>query len=204
MKKPLVIKTTSGPLDLEFLGHSDPAAFDLEAGFPNAAMHYANLYHVHRDTIEIFAEKFTPFLEKFSGIPRGIDEKITAKRKAQAVNPSKVSPVPERFVPYLLKVCAKATKEQMKTIQAEALAVSRSIHIDVAPAERKTMPEVMYYTRADSILACDLDTINEKVSKFLALVPDFLLDRDENEKPTRDSFARLLQKYDAARWAQED
>lgn len=204
MSEPYYVPTTTGPLAIEFLGHESIESFDTEAGEPGAALFYANLYHIHRDTIEIFAEAFTPFLEKISGIPRGIDEEMTKKAKARAVNPDKVTPILVRFVPYLNKVCAKVSEKELEVIKLEALRISRSIKINVAPAERKSPIEVMYYTRADSILEADLDTINGKVSKFLSLVPDFQLVRDSFDKPLRESLARLLQKFDAARWAQED
>jgi hypothetical protein len=198
------LSTETGPIKLEFLMSSDESSYDLLAGYAGAMREDAHRWHCHRETIDVFGDHFAPIVESLSGIPRGINEKETAKRKSTARQPEKVSPVPERVNRYLLRVFAQVSKETQSAIQAAALELSRTMLISPAPAVRSTVIEPMYYKRADSLLLQDLDTINEKVSKFSALVPDFILDREPSGKPLRDSLARLCQSFDSARWALED
>lgn len=198
------LKTETGPILLEFLMSSDESSYDLLAGYSGAMREDAHRWHCHRETIDIFGDAFAPVVEKLTGIPRGVNEKETAKRKAAARQPEKVSPVPERVNRYLLRVFAQISKDMQATIQAEALVLSRTMLISPAPAVRSAVIEPMYYKRADSILLQDLDIINEKVSKFSSLVPNFVLERDKSSRPLRDSLAGLIQAFDHERWARED
>jgi len=199
-----LIKVTSGPLDLEFIGHSDVASYDAEAGYAGAALEFADRWHIHRDTINVFDEEFTPFVEQLTGITRMADEKLTAKRRSISPNPDKITPIPERFLTYIKRVFAKVSEPVQEQIKAEALIYSRRIAISAAPAERTAPIEPMFYKRADSLLENDIETIDEKVAKYLTLVPNYEVARDSHSRPLRDSLARLLQRYDAARYALED
>ena len=198
------LKTETGPIRLEFLMSPDESSYDSLAGYSGAMREDAHRWHCHRETIDIFGDRFAPVVESLTGIPRGINEKETAKRKFTARQPEKVSPVPERVNRYLLRVFAQISKEKQAELQNEALVLSRTMLISPAPAVRNTVIEPMYYKRADSILLQDLDTINEKVSRFSSLVPDFVLERDKSSRPLRDSLAGLLQAFDHERWARED
>lgn len=197
-------KTSSAGIPLEFIGHSSIEEYDAEAGIPNAALCAADGWLVHRDTIDDFNEQFTPIAEKLSGVLRLIDKKKTDKARKHAVNPKNVAAIRESMVTFLNRITAAMDEEKKAELYAAALALSQTIRISSAPAERKTPIEPMFYKRADSILECDLATINLKLSKFLSVVPDFDLARDEHEKPTRLSLARLLQKFDSAIYADED
>jgi len=78
-----LIKVTSGPLNLEFLGHADIASYDREAGYAGAALEFADRWHIHRDTINVFDEEFTPYVEQLTGIKREADARLTERRRAQ-------------------------------------------------------------------------------------------------------------------------
>lgn len=201
---PRYVRTPHGPLTLEFLGHDSIESYDLDAGFAGAHLDFADRWHVHRETVLRFDEQFTPWVETFSGIPRQVSEKLTAKRRAQSPNPEKITPIKERFLTYITRVCESVDAEKRAAILAEGLRLSRLIAISAAPAEKDSPIEPVFQKRAESILLQDLDTINSKVQKFLPLVPNFELVRDNNGKPIQESMARLLQKYDAARYALED
>lgn len=205
---PYYVSAESGPFLLEFPGHPDEASFDAEAGEAGAMRDFAHRWHIHRDTINIFDRQFAPWLEATSGIPRLVDDELTRRRRQYSLNPNKITPLKERFVKYTKRVIAtlegEGKLELVAQIKAEALRVSRTIKINVAPAGLNGAVELMFYKRADSILEADLDTINSKVSRFLALVPDYELIRDHNEKPERASLARLLKKFAEAQMTQDD
>lgn len=201
---PHYIKVESSWLVLEFRGHDSIEQYDAEAGYPGAALETADRFHVHRETMGRFDQEMTPVIERITGIKRECDERLTAKRRKASPNPERISPIRERFLSYLLRVDALATEEQKAEVKREALRLSRSLQISTAPAERKAPLEQRFYERADSILSADLETIDSKVSRWQSLVPDFELARDNDGKPIRDNLARLLQRYEAAQWAEED
>lgn len=205
---PYLIPTDSGPFHLEFQGHDSEASYDAEAGYPGAMREFAHRWHIHRDTINRFDEAFSPWLEKASGIPRKIDDELTARRKTYAVNPNKVTPLVERPTKYWNRVIAtlkgRGETKLIEEIKEAALFLSKTLKVAVAPAATPRPVAPMFFKRADSLLCLDLDTLNGRISRFQALVPDFELARDQEGKPVRESLARLLQKFSDATLAQDD
>lgn len=205
---PFLVKTESGAFTLEFIGHPDEASYDAEAGYPGAMREAAHRWHIHRDTIIVFDRIFSPWLEKTSGVARKIDDALTARRRAYSLNPNKVAPLYERFVPYTKRVIAILEKEGktdlIASIKAEALRVSQTVRINVAPAAGLAPIEPMFFARADSLLEQEPGTLASRISRFQSLVPDHELIRDHEGKPLRESLARLLKRFTEAQMAQDD
>lgn len=201
---PPFISTKSGPLFLEFQTYESPEAFDRDAGEPHACFMYGHRWLLHRETLPRFDKAFVEWVENLTGMKRRVDKKRTEKRKSEASNPGKITPLKERWLSYIEWVFVNVDKETQEKIQEEALRVSRSMRISSAPAASSSPVEPLFLKRAASWLEQPLDWINEKLSGYLALVPDFPLVRDENDKPVLESLARLMRDYTQKQLALED
>lgn len=201
---PVYLKYKSCDLDLEFLAHPTIESYDREAGFADAALSDALRWNVPRSTSPEFDRRIVPEIEKLTGMKRRVDKKATEAARSRSKNPDRVSPIMEKLVIYIAWVMASVTPEVQTQIRELALKVSRTIRIDVAPAERQSQVEPFIYRRAETVLSLDLDTINKKVLKWQNKIPNFELARDPDGKPILQSLARMLQQYDAAIYAEED
>lgn len=201
---PIYLKCQSATVNLEFLCHPDQASFDKEAGYPGAMFEAAHRYFAHGFTLAEFHKKFIPKIEELSGIARRIDEKKFDRKKSQSPNPDKLSPVYESYTSYLTWLWPQLTNEQRLVYSELALSESREFRINVAPAETKSPIDICYYKRADSILEQEVDVIKSKLPKYIQLVPNYEIAFEDSGKPNRDSLARLLQKFEDARFALED
>lgn len=197
-----LISVPCGPLTFEFLGHSSPESFDLEAGYPGACLETALRSVVNGYTVPRFDKQFSDWLFTFSGVPRGINEKQTQIEQARGRAYSK--PILESFPKYLTRVLAKVTPEMKEKIKEEALLQSRLFKISVAPAIRVTPVEVKFLKRASSLLTQELSEINDRISEMQAIVSDYPLTRDSDGKPELESLARLMQHVNTTLLAQDD
>lgn len=198
------IRTKSGPITVEFLCHISESAYDKEAGYSGAMAEDAHRWHVHRSTINLFYADFIPKVEILTGIPRRVDEKKTLRKKSDSQNPDRISPIYESYTNYLTRIFPETTEALREEILSLALSLSQTFKVNVAPAERNSPVDICYYKRADSVLEQPLDIINQKISKLLQSVPNFQLARESNEKPQRDSLARLYQQYQLQQWSEQD
>lgn len=202
---PIVVRTESGPLDLEFLGFASTSAFDQAAGYVGASLEFACRWHLHRETIDRFAEHFGKIVEEKTKIKRGIDKTATERRQQQATKKTEVTPILESFPRYMKRVFSKLGDSDRAELKALALIESRQFQIDVTPVERKTTIDAVYYRRADSMLdKYDTETLNLKVEEFGQVSPRFKPDFGPDGRISRESLAMLLYKYDEAAWAAQD
>lgn len=190
---------------LEFPCYPDVASFDAAAGISGKCLELAHRYLVYRDCVDSsFPDTFTPIVESTFGIERIEDPAKTAIARKLAKDPTRVTPVRESFKTYINRVRALIDEPARHRLHDLALECSRTIAIDASPGEARIITPVHCFKKADSILSDDLATINSKVSRFLALVPDYKLARDESDRPTRAGLARLIFNYETQREAMED
>lgn len=202
---PYFVPTKSGPFVLEFLGYGTPEAYDFAAGRVGACVEFANRWHLHRETMDRFLAEFLPICERISGIPRAIDPKATAAHKRSLVNPDKAEPIYETYGRYFAKLerdCAPAALDELRV---EALRLSRSFQINLAPVERSRTIEPLYYKRADSWLeSLSTENLTLKVEALLPKVPGYRPELNGDDRITRESLARLLQRVDDNELAMQD
>lgn len=201
-QSPNYLRTTCGPLTLEFLGHPNVEAYDREAGIPGACLETALRYIVNSYTVHRFDKQFSDWLFSHTGIPRGINQKLTQIEQARGRAYNK--PIPESFQKYLIRVMAKVTPEMKEEIQREALAQSREFKVSVAPANRLSPLEPKFLKRATSVLTQELSEIDDRVSEMLAIVGEYPVTRDPDGKPELESMARLMQHVHNTLLAQDD
>lgn len=194
---PSFISTESGPFVLEFQGFASVEDYDFAAGYVGAALEYAHRWHLHRETIQRFYAEFIPIAERISGIPRAVDKRATEAHRRSVVNKDKAQPIFESYGKYCDRLKHECTPEVLDDLKVEALRLSRTFTINVTPVERKTTIEPIYYKRADSWLtALGTENLTAKVTALLPRVPGFRPELGTDERITRDSLARLLQKVD--------
>jgi hypothetical protein len=190
--------TNSCGYKLTFNGPDTVEEYDKRAGTIGQCLDDAVSNTIYRGTLPEWQEEFAAVLEKETGIKRGTDDDATAKLKGRAKNPDNVSAVPEKFRVFNTRVKAtygngdKAKEEQL---QAWAQATADKILVDPAPSVRQTAATKGDLAKVDDILSKDNEYVEGKVSKMLAKVPDFDLQRDDDGKPERLSLARLLAKW---------
>lgn len=204
--QPKYIRVDHGEFTLEFEGHSSVEDYDSEAGSPGSALETADRWHIHRETIDRFGEIVMPVLESMTSVPRKIDDKATAKRRSYSTNPDRITPIYESLSKYTSRLYAIYINDKAKRneIQSVLTRYARLVKVSAAPAIRTAPVEPMYYKRADSLLEANSDMREQKISRYLTQVPNYELARDQKNEPVRDSLARLLQKADAAAFANED
>lgn len=212
------IKVDSGVIeDLVFNGYDTIEAYDADAGLTDgksSGMYDLNKSLVWRSTLPEFHKKFVPVMEEISSVKRGVDDKATEVLKARAKDAeakAKVKDVPEKFVTYAARVKASIDDANAKAkADAEAAGeeytpsdtwtqivlrgreLAKTIKVDATPGRQAAGPEKSYVAKADSILTRTDDEIEATVTKLLALVPTFELEREEETgRPNRDSLARL-------------
>lgn len=202
---PFFISTKSGPFVLEFQGFPSIESYDFAAGYVGAALEYAHRWHLHRETMERFNEEFIPLAERISGILRKVDPHATKRHKDSLVNKEKAQQIYETYGRYFARLEREAPPAILDELRVAALTLSRSFTINVTPVERKTSIEPVYYKRADSWLeVLSTENLNEKVLALLPKVPGFRPELNGDDRITRDSLARMLQKVDENELAMQD
>jgi hypothetical protein len=189
--------TNSCGYKLNFNGPDTVEEYDKRAGVGQCLEDAVN-NTIYRGTLPEWQEEFAVVLEKETGIKRGIDAEATAKLKSRAKNPDNVGPQPEKFRVYNARVkgtWANGDTTKEAQLQTWAQETANKVPIDPAPSVRQTTATKGDLAKVDDILSKDLDYIDTKVSKMLAAVPDFELQRDDEGRPERLSLARLLSKW---------
>ena len=189
--------TNSCSYKLNFNGPDTVEEYDKRAG-TGQCLEDAVSNTIYRGTLPEWQEEFAAFLEKETGIKRGVDEDATAKLKGRAKNPDNVNPQPEKFRVYNARVKGTwVNGDDKKELQLQSWAqqVADKILVDPAPSVRQTAATKGDLAKVDDILSKDNEYVEAKVTKLLAAVPDFDLQRDEDGKPERLSLARLLGKW---------
>jgi|SRR5580765_8733823 len=189
--------TNSCGYKLTFPGPDTVEEYDKRAGI-GQCLEDAVSNTIYRGTLPEWQEEFAAFLEKETGVKRGVDEDATAKLKGRAKNPDNVNPQPEKFRVYNARVkgtWGNGDSNKEAQLQGWAQQVADRITVDPAPSIRQTAATKGDLAKVDDILSKDQDYVEAKVAKLLAAVPDFDLQRDEDGRPERLSLARLLGKW---------
>jgi hypothetical protein len=190
--------TNSCGYKLNFNGPETVEEYDKRAGTVGQCLEDAVNNTIYRGTLPEWQEEFASVLERETGIKRSVDEDATAKLKSRAKNPDNVGPQPEKFRVYNARVkgtWANGDTAKEAQLQTWAQQTAEKIHVDPAPSVRQSTATKGDLAKADDIIAKDTDYIEARVQKMLALVPDFELQRDEENKPERLSLARLIAKW---------
>ena len=155
---------------------------------------------LNRSTVPVWQKAFIPLIESLSGLARGVDEKLTAARKANAKDPANVSDVKERFRAFNDRVRKHHgdNKDLLAELDLAAQACADGIIIDPSATTRVSGINKRHYDKADSILDESDEVVESKVEKLTAIVSDYDLVRDEHNRPERESLARLIALWYAA------
>ena len=132
--------TNSCSYKLNFNGPDTVEEYDKRAG-TGQCLEDAVSNTIYRGTLPEWQEEFAAFLEKETGIKRGIDEDATAKLKGRAKNPDNVNPQPEKFRVYNARVKGTwVNGDDKKELQLQSWAqqVADKILVDPAPSVRQT------------------------------------------------------------------
>lgn len=195
---------TSG-YKISFKGPDSVEKYNEAAGpdRPNAALEDACSNTIYRSTLPEFQQAFAKLLQERTGISREIDQAATRRVKDRAKNPADTRDVPERFSIYnsrVRKVWAGAEGDnggdpaKLSALQSWAQEVADTIEVDPSPARQSVILKGDLL-KSEDILDHDPDYIEAKVQKFLAAVPDFELIRDDDNRPEKQSLARLIGRY---------
>jgi hypothetical protein len=205
MADPILYEATTCGHDVKFPGPATVEDFDAKAGEPGACLAGAIKDEIYRGTLPAFHRALTPKLEALTGVKREVDAEKTAAAKAKAKNPDNVADILVSFKSYLKDAEAKFVGEQpddeskavaRKQIDDLMKEVALTIEIDPSPTVKgEAFVKKGDLAKADSILSRSDEEIDAKVSQFLAAVPDYDLARDDDGKPERKSFAKLIGLY---------
>lgn len=196
-------ETRTSGYKISFKGPDSTEEYNALAGTgSNACLEDACSNTIYRSTLPEFQAAFGKLLVERTGIAREIDQAATARVKARSKNPEETKPVPERFRTYNARVVEQwaggaenGNKEKLAALQSWAQEVANSIRVDPSPA-RQSAAAVGDLAKAADVLDHDPDYIEQKVQKFLNVVPEFELVRDgETNLPERQSLARLISRY---------
>lgn len=155
------------------------------------------------DTLPDFHSKLVEKLVAKFGIPRGVNDKATAKAKERAKDDeakAKVKPVPEAATAYIRRVEATTAtdpdqKAEFDTLWNEVMAATE---IDPSPSKRQSRgPGKDYMERAEQFLELETDALEAKITKLATLVPNVedILVRDSDGKPTQLSLGFAIKAY---------
>jgi hypothetical protein len=195
--------TRSCGYKIKFTGQDSVEEYDAAAGRTGACLEDAVNNTIYRSTLPEWQNAFGKLLQEKTGIPREIDPKATAQVKERAKNPGETKAVPERFRTYNTRVRklyagADGDKEgdpaKIAELQTWAQEVATSITVDPSPARVSAIAKGDLL-KAEDILDHDTDYIEAKVQKFLVAVPEFELIRDDDNRPEKQSLARLVGRY---------
>lgn len=185
---------------LQSPGPATVEAYDAVAGSPGSCLVDAVESEIFRGTIPAFWKKAIPEIEKLTGVTRGIDEKATAKAKERAKEGASVKDVPEKFSSFMTRVEASLGEDKEAHAALEELLkqIALTVTIDPSPTNRASGPGKDFLDAADTVLALPSDKLEEKVAKFINIVGEFDLERDEAGQPTRTSLGHLIKAVFAA------
>lgn len=193
--------TSSVGFDLVFNGPETAEEYDKAAGRVNAAVEDAVSNTIYRATLPKWQKAFVEVLASLTGVTRDVDAKATEKAKARAKDGAKTDDVLEKATAYIARassIYAGDDKEKLAELAAAAQACADSIPVDPSASVRQGGINKGWLAKAEDILARDEDAMEETIAKLLGVVDGFVLDRDEDGKPEKNSLARLVGKFVAA------
>ena len=190
-------ETTSSGYDLRFNAPDSVEAYD-KLGGPGRCLSDAVAETLNRSTILAWQNDFAKVLEERTGIQRQVDADATAKAKSRAKNPdSVVREVFERFSIYNRKVNDQyANGDETKRAELEKWAQEVADHIPVDPTRQRTGAIASGdRAKAEDVLSGTPESIEAKICKYLDVVGDYDLARDDSGLPEKTSLARLIGRY---------
>lgn len=188
-------ETTSCGLTLRIPCPKTTTEIDRAAGYVGAAHEAAIRYFGLHDTLEIWQEKFADAIEDRFKILRKINEEATAKNRAIAANSARVQPIYETVKKYVARCLAILPPEDQLALKLLAQTVADATPVDPSPTQRRGLISNESYAKADSLLTAPIDIYEEKISLYSEYVGGYIIDRNGENRPTRDSLARLIQTY---------
>ena len=190
-------ETSSSGYDLTFHAPNSVEEYD-KMGGSGQCLRDAIAETVNRSTILAWQSTFAKLLEERTGIVREIDAEATAKAKQRAKNPeSVIREVYERFSAYNTRVNKQyANGDEAKRAELEKLAQEVADRVPVDPTRQRTGAIAKGdLAKSEDVLSGTPESIEAKVSKYLDVVEDFDLARDDSGLPEKNSLARLIGRY---------
>lgn len=194
--------TSSAGFDLVFNGPSTAEEYDAKAGRVGAAVEDASTNTIYRSTLPKWQKAFVAALVALTSVERLVDSAATEKAKARAKAGVEVSDVLEKNTTYINRATAQYAgddKDKLAELAKLAQDVANDIEVDPSATVRTPGVDKGSLAKAEDILSRDEDSMETTVSKLLAGVPDYVLERnDDDNKPEKNSLARLVSKFVAA------
>lgn len=192
--------TSSVGYDLVFNGPSTAEEYDKAAGRVNASVEDAVSNTIYRATLPKWQKAFVEVLEKVTGITRVVDAVATAKAVARSKD-GKAENVLEKVTKYIERassIYAGDDKDKLAELAKLAQETADSIPVDPSASIRQGGINKGWLAKAEDILGRDEDAQEATIAKLLGVVPDYVLDRDDDGKAEKNSLARLVGKFVAA------
>lgn len=184
-------QTNSIGFELSFEGPSTVEEYDKAAGKVGLCLEDAVENTIYRGTLPKWHKAFAVKVEELTGVKREVNTKATDEAKARSKTPDKVADIMETVPRYVKRAIASMSDEDKKALAVIAQEVADGISVDPAPSERQRGIPKDLLAKADSVLTGTEDEIEAKVTRWSEMVPNFELERDEANKPTRESLAML-------------
>ena len=187
--------TNSLGYKLSFEGPKTVEEYDQKAGRVGACLEDACDNTIYRSTLPEWQDEFAKKVEELTGQTRGTDAAATERAKSRAKDPSKINDVPEKVKAFVQRVTAGMSETDKNALTKLAQDVANTITVDPSPSKRARGPGKDLLAKADSLLTLPEDQLQTKIDKYLERVEGFELETDENDKPERNSLARLIGRY---------
>lgn len=190
-----VYETNSLGYKIRLKGPGTVEEYDRAAGKVGACLEDGVYNTIFRGTLPEWQDAFGPKVEELFGQKRQVDTRRTELARNRSKTPDKVADVLETWTTFHNRMLATASDEQKAQLATIAQQVADTITIDPSPSKRAAGVPKEYREKAQQWLTLPEDQLEAKVTKALDAVEGFQLDRDENNKPTEESLARLIQQY---------
>ena len=193
--------TSSVGYDLVFNGPATAEEYDKAAGRVNASVEDAVSNTIYRATLPKWQKAFVEVLTALTGVKREVDAIATAKAVARAKDGAKTEDVLEKATKYIERassIYAGDDKDKLAELATAAQSCADSIPVDPSASVRQGGINKGWLAKAEDILGRDEDAQEATIAKLLSVVPDYVLDRDEDGKAEKTSLARLVGKFVAA------
>jgi hypothetical protein len=194
-KDKMPYETNSLGYKLTFEGPKTVEEYDQKAGRVGACLEDAVDNTIYRGTLPEWQDEFARKVAERTGVERGTDNAATERARSRSKDPAKVNDVPEKVKAYVQRVTAGMSEQEKNNLAVLAQEVANGIYVDPSPSKRAKGPGKDLLAKADSLLTLPEDQLQTKIDKYLSRVEGFELETDENDKPERNSLARLIGRY---------
>jgi hypothetical protein len=186
-------KTSSAGFDISFTAPDSVEEYDQLAG-SGQCLKDAIAETTNRATVLAWQAEFSKLLADRTGIPRETDSEATTKLRQRSKGAKEVL---ERFSSYVKRVNDEyANGDTNKRAELEQWAQETADKIPVDPSRQRPGKIAQGdLAKATDVLSGTPDSIEEKVQKYLQVVPGFDLQRDASNLPEKNSLAKLIGEY---------